>query len=344
MKPDLNDVNRFCRVMCYNQTYGMLVLSQPSFTALAPGYGVRRVHMLDKKLESFVSLHKEPIRDLAFNPLNQDQLLSASQDKTIRLTNINSCAEIQRFHCQSEVWSCCWNLDDPYVFYVGTKRSQILVYDTREPLGTKGQLDFPVQERRPIIGLIHVPKSEAHPTFPCSGLLVMTLGSLWFFEETFANGQLQHVAHKLAFEGLFWSFHFNNETRQLLVSTRPNPHARHVVLEMARVNLSEDVTRGPDFHIRTNIIFDNKHGGSYKERSFLRSTMCQREEGQLRVLFGRGSAQHDHRLVVQEVGNEKILQEIPIEKPILDICSLTLNSDQIVCILTENELHIYKWT
>ena len=54
----------------------------------------------------------------------QDQLLSVSQDKTARLTNISSCAEIQRYHCESEIWSCAWNLDDPNVFFVGTKRQQ----------------------------------------------------------------------------------------------------------------------------------------------------------------------------------------------------------------------------
>ena len=87
IKPDPtnSDPNRCCRVMAYNETYGMLVVSQPShFQALAPGYGIRRVHMLDKKLESFVYLHKDPIRDMSFNPVNQDQLLSVSQDKTIR--------------------------------------------------------------------------------------------------------------------------------------------------------------------------------------------------------------------------------------------------------------------
>ena len=87
LKPDPtnSDPNRCCRVMAYNETYGMLVVSQPShFQALAPGYGIRRVHMLDKKLESFVYLHKDPIRDMSFNPVNQDQLLSVSQDKTIR--------------------------------------------------------------------------------------------------------------------------------------------------------------------------------------------------------------------------------------------------------------------
>ena len=113
----------------------------------------RRINMLDIKIDQFVSLHKEPIRDIAFNSVciifteffiykhilipirykrtnlfwfhefflqvHQDQLLSVSQDKTIRLTNISSKSEIQRFHCESEVWACCWNTDNPFLFYVG---------------------------------------------------------------------------------------------------------------------------------------------------------------------------------------------------------------------------------
>ena len=117
--PTNTDVNKACRVMAYNETYGMLVVSQPSFTALAPGFGVRRVNMLDIKVESFVALHKEPMKDMAFNLVQQDQLLSVSHDKTIRLTNISSCAEIQRFRCETEIWSCCWSSNDPCRFYVG---------------------------------------------------------------------------------------------------------------------------------------------------------------------------------------------------------------------------------
>ena len=89
-----------------------------------------------------------------------------------------------------------------------------------------------------------------------------------------------------------------------------------------RVNVSQDVTRGPDYNIATNVIFDNKRGGTYKEKSFLRSALCQRptiseEEdaavGQIAVLYGRGSASSDHKLIVQDVGNDKVVQEILIE-------------------------------
>ena len=226
MRMDPQDINKYCRLLAYNDLYGMLVVTQPSqFNALAPGFGVRRVQMLDKKLERFVSLHKEAIRDISFNPINKDLLLSVSQDKSIRLTNISSCAEIQRYHCETEIWSCCWHSHDPHIFFIGTKRSQIYVYDTRSAGGDhRALLEFPVTERRPIIGLIHVPKDDSHRNFPVSGLFVMTLGSLWFFEDSAV--EFQYTIHKLSVDGLFWSLDFHPPTRNLLVNFRPQPHAR----------------------------------------------------------------------------------------------------------------------
>lgn len=171
--------------MAFNEGHAMLAVTQPSFTALAPGYGVRRVNMLDAKPEKFVALHREPIRDLRFSPLNQDLLLSVSQDKSAKLTNISSCTEIKRYQCEAEAWSCCWDLDDPNVFYVGTKRSHILVFDTRDSSSEpRRKLEYPVPEMRPIIGLEYVPARGGHAGFPCGGLFVLTLGSLWFFQTT----------------------------------------------------------------------------------------------------------------------------------------------------------------
>ena len=81
----------------------------------------------------------------------------------------------------------------------------------------------------------------------------------------------------------------------------------------------------------------------------MKSALCHKpgtkqDGGQMVVLYGRGSAQKDHKLIVQEVGSDRVIQEVNISKPLIDIRVLTLNSDEIVCVLTENELHIYKWT
>ena len=39
------------------------------------------------------------------------------------------------------------------------------------------------------------------------------------------------------FQGLFWSLKFDMQTRLILVSTKPTPHARHIVLEPNRIRL-----------------------------------------------------------------------------------------------------------
>jgi len=342
MKFDGEHRERYCRVMAYNQTHGMLAVSQPSFTALAPGYGVRRLSILDLRVEKFICLHKEPIRDMAFNPVSQDQLLSVSQDKSARLTNISSCGEIQRYFVGADVWSCCWHLDQPTAFFVGTKTSQILMFDTRDP-GTepRTQLQFPNNERRPIIGLAYVPAANRHPTFPCGGLLVQTLGSLWFFEN---KGQ-EFYAHKLEVSGLFWCLRFDVNSRLILASTKPSPHARHIVAEPIRVNVAADPTAGPDFKVSVNIILDNRAGGSYTDRSFLRTAIFSKPQSDtMLVAYSRGSVQSDHKLIIQEVGMERFVQDIPVPKPVLDICPVTLNQNHYVILLTETEVFIYQWT
>jgi len=388
-KPDHEHRERYCRVMAYNDTHGMLAVSQPSFTALAPGYGVRRVNMLDLRVEKYISLHREPIRDLAFNPLMQDQILSVSQDKTARITNISSCAEIQRYQCGSEVWACCWDRDTPTTFFVGTKRSQIYLFDTRDTIGiVKGharqRLDFPVVERRPIIGMTYVPASQNHEIFPCGGLLVQTLGSLWFFEslgnivqDNSSDSQPQDTdpivcssfgvirtfkAHKLPVEGLFWSLRFDLKTRLILVSTKPTPHARHVVCEPHRIRLDVNHANAPsdnaivpntesasnhNFAVSANILLDHRRGGSYTDRSFLRSFIFSKPgtEGKTMVIaYGRGSGQTDHKVIIQEVGTDKYLQEIPVAKPILDICYAVLNQNHYVVVLCDTEIATYKWS
>ena len=69
---------------------------------------------------------------------------------------------------------------DPNIFYIGTQRSQVLIYDIRQTNLNehKGVVEFPIQERRPIVSVCHIPSSDNH-RFPCAGLFVMTLGSLW---------------------------------------------------------------------------------------------------------------------------------------------------------------------
>jgi hypothetical protein len=47
---------------------------------------------------------------------------------------------------------------------------------------------------------------------------------------------------------------------------------------------------------------------------------------------------------VQEVGNDRIVQEIPVDRPIVDVCAFSLNAEHYVTVLCEAELIMYKWS
>ena len=61
------------------------------------------------------------------------------------------------------------------------------------------------------------------------------------------------------------------------------------------------------------------------------------------IAYGRGSGQSDHKIIIQEVGTDKYLQEIPVTKPILDICYVVLNQNHYLVVLCDTEIAAYKW-
>ena len=92
---------------------------------------------------------------------------------------------------------------------------------------------------------------------------------------------------------------------------------------------------------------DHRKGGSYTDRSFLRSAIFSKPGTACKtvvVAYGRGSGQCDQKIIIQEVGTEKYVQEIPVAKPVLDICSALLNDNHYVIALSETEIAVYKWS
>jgi len=56
------------------------------FIRVYTGYGVKKLSALDLKSGYFTKLHNKVIKDLKFNPLTQNQLLSVSMDGCVRIT------------------------------------------------------------------------------------------------------------------------------------------------------------------------------------------------------------------------------------------------------------------
>lgn len=221
--------------------------------------------------------------------------------------------------------------------YLGTKRSQILVHDTVSPDQEPVTLTFPGTERRPIIGLLAVAANVSaglhHP-----GLLVLTLGSLWYWEHNIAQGTF--TPHKLATppDKTFWSLEYDADTRLMLLVCRPGPLCTHVVMELVTTRLDSGQRV-----VSTNSIM-SVEGGSYKARSFLRSCLLvtSAKEGRVMLAYTRGTGAGDIKVVVQEVPTARIVQEIGVGKPVLDIKTASINNQQYLAVLGETELSMYS--
>jgi len=332
-----NDRDKCCRVLAVSDYQGMIIITQPSANPLFPGFGARRFNMLDQKLGNFVGLGKDVIRDVSFHPVTPELLLSCGQEKVVRVTNMVSCNEVVRFTTEHEPWACDWSLaGSKSQLYIGTKKSQILVYDTLQPSEEPVSLQFPVTEYRPICGLVSVPPDPSaglvHP-----GFLVLTLGSLWYWEHNPADQSYR--AHKLVTPPgkMFWSLRYDASTRLILLVCRPAPLTTHIVMELVSAQL--DSGRA----MTTNTIM-TVEGASYKERSFLRSCLLvlNKEEGRVMLAYTRGTGVGDIKIVIQEVPTARIVQEIGVGKPVLDIKTANINDQLYLALLCETELIMHK--
>ena len=328
--------DKACRVLAFSEFQGMMVISQPSANPLFPGFGARRFNMLDQKLGNFVSLGREVIRDLVFHPVTSELLLSVGQEKVVRVTNMQSCSEVVRFTTDCEVWAAAWSEAPGHnMFYLGTKRSQVLVHDINQPGSEPVVLSFPVVERRPIISLVSVPACPA-AGLNMPGLLVLTLGSLWFWEHNTDNTFTPHRLNTPA-DKTFWSLQYQPDTRLILLVCRPCPLASHVVLELSSTSLPTGKA------VTANTIM-TVQGGSYNARSFLRSCLilASQEEGRVVMAYTRGTGAGDIKVVLQEVPTGRIVQEVGIGKPVLDIKLTSINNEKYLAILGETDLIMYK--
>eukprot|EP00088_Acartia_fossae_P063041 TRINITY_DN7661_c0_g1_i11.p1 TRINITY_DN7661_c0_g1~~TRINITY_DN7661_c0_g1_i11.p1 ORF type:complete len:783 (-),score=136.21 TRINITY_DN7661_c0_g1_i11:343-2664(-) len=324
-----------CRVLAYSEYNGMLLISQPSFTALAPGYGVRQFNVLDMKVGNFVSLCKDQIRDLSFSQVSPHLLLSCGHDRSVRITNTSNGHKVVEFAVEQQVWACDWAANNDYQIFLGTNKGTILIHDTREPTGQPQVLTFPRSETKPIIGLRCVPaKPEAG--FPHAGFLVMTLTSLWFWFPASADENSWESCKLNIEQRLLWSLDFDHDSFLVLVGCKPSPLASHLVLELN----STMIDSGRAYTVRPIMV---GKGGSYNIRSFLRSSLLPAPNGQVHLAFSKGTGQNDHKVVIQEVGSDRVMQELKVDRPIVDIKQMKLNDERYLALLGETELTVYKW-
>lgn len=227
-----------CRVLIHGQKSNHLIVSQKSVQQLFPGFGVRFVDLPSFRPTSFLHMAAKQIRDLTFDT-DEQVLAAASMDRTCKVFNVNNRGCFATFTpCDKPIWSVAFDRSRPRTIYFGTQHGSTYAYDVRQPAAFVEEYRT-VGDMSPVISICSVAPHQ--PEFPFGGFVVCKLQSVWFYEYT--GGQTV-TATKLPLSGPFVSMSYVDETRTVLVATRPtttNPVSHLVYAELRKVEQTTTV-------------------------------------------------------------------------------------------------------
>ncbi|XP_060892142.1 E3 ubiquitin-protein ligase RFWD3 [Labrus mixtus] len=324
------------RVLSYCEPLSCLLASQLSQHAtLMPGYGVKKVSVVNMKASQYVPIHSKQIRGLSFNRQNDSLLLSAALDNTIKLTSLLTNTVVQTYNAGKPVWSCCWCLDNSNYVYAGLINGSVLVYDTRDT-STHVQELQPLRSRCPVASLSYVPRA-ASSSFPCGGLIAGSLEGACFWEQVNETTYRPHIL-PLENSGCI-DIQVETESRHCLVTYRPgrsNPSLRCVLMALNRTPQQDSsqlpscscspvqtFSAGPSCKLLTkNAVFKSPDGSG--------TLVCAGDEA-------------SNSTIVWDAGSGSMLQKLPADLPVLDISPFSVNGEHYLASLTEKMLKLYKW-
>ncbi|CAN0329192.1 unnamed protein product [Lampetra planeri] len=330
-----------CRVMAFSSAQGCLVASQPSpHASFMPGFGVKKISGGDLKSTQYVPIHSNQIRGLSFSSHGDSLLLSASLDNTVRITSLTSNTVVQTYQAGKPVWSCCWCGDEQMYLFAGLLNGTILVYDMRDTRTHVQELP-PHGARCPVASLSYIPHGGASPlaALPMGGLLAGTLEGGCFWERR-PGGSF--VPHALSAEpgGGCIDVQCEPHSRHCLVTYRPGrtqTSVRCVLLELDSVPEPGDPAR---VRVACNPVQTFHTGSTCKLLNKNAIFPSPAHDGSLLVCTGDEAS---NCAMVWKSTTGSLLQKLPAQQPVLDICPFQMNQHNYLATLTEKMVKLYQW-
>ncbi|CAF0874459.1 unnamed protein product [Brachionus calyciflorus] len=325
-----DNVNGGCRVLSFSARNLAILASQPSNTPMFPGFGIKKINFLDYKLSQYVPIHSKLIRDMSLCTQYDDEtLLTCSLDKTIKLTNITSNRPIHSYECAHPIWSCCFNLENPFYFYAGLANGQVLLFDRRK-IDTHVQiLNSDQNTFSPVCNLNYVPRND---NFRKPGVLISQLDKVSFYETQ--SSCEEYKCHSLLLESNIMSCSLEPSSGHILVSTRPtqkHPNVRHLVYELLKSNNTESENAYALNHIQT-------YKGSNIQKMLARSKLfCFNSQ-----LYATVPCEASKSAVVWNVSTGETCCKLNNQNDILDICPFQYKDQSYVSTLTDKQLRIFR--
>lgn len=321
-----------CRNLATSAILGMLVISQ-SQSSLFRGYGVRKVSTMDFKTSEFILIHQGEIRDIAFH--SHDALvLSASLDKSVKLTSVLTNTVVQTYTQTVEAWSCAWDQDNPNRFYVGLKNGTVALFDLRQT-GSAICLLPHTGRSQPVVAMQHVPHGptivrERAP----SGLLISQFQLCTFFEKKLGD---EYKTHPFQMDGNCTSVSFEPTTRHLLVTCRPSPkvpYVTHTICSLSFPGAEESE------YCSYNVV-QVFHGGS-SQVQLSRSRLCV-DPGDVSNFWVCAGDEYHKAVLIWDAATGKKVHHLNSENVVLDVCPVEGSQGWCLATLTKSNLSVYGW-
>ncbi|XP_071955121.1 E3 ubiquitin-protein ligase rfwd3.S-like [Antedon mediterranea] len=323
--------NGKCRVMTFDSTYDAILVSLPSPQQLFPGFGVKKISAIDNS-NAYISIHKNLIRDLCCNTRQDGLLLTASADKTMKITSISSFNTVQTFQSDFQFWACAWNTDDVNYIYGGLQNGSVLVYDTRQANQAVQVLNNN-NYSTPMVSLVYVPVGGPSSA---SGLLMNTLETNGFWEK---KEGAEWFCHNLDMDRRCTGMSFEKRTRHLLASYRASDGVRHTRRVM--YNFQCQSVGATDTRMVTCTPIETFYGGSTMKQ-LTRSRLFPSPAGadKLLVCGGDEASGSAH---LWDAGSGRLLQKIQVNANVLDVCPFYSNNNHFLATLSDKDLKIFNW-
>lgn len=313
-----------CRILDFNSWSNLMIASQASPNQVFPGYGIRKIAVDNFKPLEYIHLHMKPIRDFSFHPDMKDMLLTVSLDKSVKISTICSNSRPQTFLTETPLWSCCWDRKNLNYFYVGTQNGIVIQYDLRN---LSNELHtFSNSDRSGVISIKSIERNY-NSLFENGGFIACRLNSCHSYKN---NGNSFNDV-RLPIDGPFTSMSFDNQSKYLLLSTRPNnkhPHARHSLLSF----LSKE-NKSQNFELKNTFL------GSTTQTLLSRSTQFSSEDDH----FVAADQESTGSISIWSLKNQERIVDHKSSIPIYDIISFKKLNTRYLATVSEKSLFLYNF-
>lgn len=331
-------MNGKSRCMATSKTLDTIAVSAASGNSMFPGFGFVRISAHDLKQSDFIHLHKGLIKEMVFKP-NDAILLSASFDKTLKLSSPVAKKVVSTIQLGEQGHSCCWNRCNSNICYVGLSKGVIAEYDIRKsevPVNIfSGMSDKPVTSVQFVS-----PSVKCGITTTPTGLLGCSLDKCYFYELN--HDQNPGNSDFLPLDGKCLPLHFDHDSAFGLISHRPTTNTAqsggssrivHTLFELNKTT--------PTSSIDTSV-FRKYHGGSVSQM-MPRSRVFMHPDSFVRngIVFA-ADEENKGFLVWDTASPDSTPQILRSDGPVLDIDLVTLDQRMQIATLTESSLSLYE--